>query len=478
MPFWPFKKRAPEVLTAEQLRDKLIAMAGNGESRELIRFCQEHGEQIAENVDTMVKIPDGMSTSDANIDQYFQRLITVAQCLANQCGAPEMFQKLTGNPEDSPFTKWNAWLESCSSRMDNLEYSELIGEVETLLTDTATLRGSTARQYESYFYGRLGELRFHNGQVAQSIKPFQKALELCTENGDSEGKLAYHTSLLEAHRYLDDGQAAESAEQLISAKHAAGLAVDQDRKTLDLLRAGEPRCRVVCVHNGKSLELDEIDSTGDGRYQFNFVRNRLELRKCKKLTTQGNELASAGRYADALEKYYEASEVDPHSPDPVYQSGSCFIELGFYAKAREAFETVEELAPGWFRCRSDRWMADGLERGTISKEEFTVARYLEDGGLDSKEGLNLAKQAVERFPQFAPLHLLYGNFCNNDEDRIAAYRRGLEHVAEPDLESRLLCALAGRLPSESPERVELIQRALNLKGSLVSLATAKLMGLR
>ena len=51
-------------------------------------------------------------------------------------------------------------------------------------------------------------------------------------------------------------------------------------------------------------------------------------------------------------------------------------------------------------------------------------------------------------------------------------------MQEPDLESRLLCALAGILPQDAPEREELIERALGLEGSLVAQATAKLLGLR
>ena len=54
--------------------------------------------------------------------------------------------------------------------------------------------------------------------------------------------------------------------------------------------------------------------------------------------TAGNELA------EALERYQEASEVDPYDPDPVYQSGMCLLEMGAYAKSREAFEEGDRLA--------------------------------------------------------------------------------------------------------------------------------------
>ncbi len=156
----------------------------------------------------------------------------------------------------------------------------------------------------------------------------------------------------------------------------------------------------------------------------------------------------------------------------------CLLELGAYAKGREAFEEVERLAPGWFRCRFDCWLAAGLESGTISEEEFHLTRVLDDGGLPPAEAATLVKQAVARFPEFEPLYLFLGNSSPNTQDAIAAYRKGLELDCDPDLESRLLCALAGRLSPDSPERRQLVERALRLHGSLVALATAKLMGLQ
>jgi hypothetical protein len=92
--------------------------------------------------------------------------------------------------------------------------------------------------------------------------------------------------------------------------------------------------------------------------------------------------------------------------------------------------------------------------------------------------MQIARKAVEMYPGFAPFYLALGDLHRNrnETDRaIAAYRKGLELVDEPDLESRLLCALAGILPQESPERIRLIERAVSLKGSLVAQATARLL---
>lgn len=78
----------------------------------------------------------------------------------------------------------------------------------------------------------------------------------------------------------------------------------------------------------------------------------------------------------------------------------------------------------------------------------------------------------------APLYLFVGDHSWQDIDAIEAYPNGLQRVEEPDLESRLLCAPAGRLPADSKEHKKLVARAIDLKGSLMALATAKLMGLQ
>jgi tetratricopeptide (TPR) repeat protein len=108
-------------------------------------------------------------------------------------------------------------------------------------------------------------------------------------------------------------------------------------------------------------------------------------------------------------------------------------------------------------------------------------RILEDGGLERSEAAEIVRQAIARFREFAPLYLILGDLHRDRGEHAeaeAAYRRGLELVQEPDLESRLLCALAGTLPPDSPERSALVERAVNLDGSLVASATARLMDLR
>ena len=230
--------------------------------------------------------------------------------------------------------------------------------------------------------------------------------------------------------------------------------------------------------DNQMVELDNLKEVGDGVFQFIFQRNRLSLEKASTLIQQGCELASSGRTADAMEKFQAAMEIDPHSPEPNYHLGMCLLELGAYAKARDAFDEVEQLAPGWFRCRFDRWIADGLDQGTIVEEQFAMVRLLEDGGLEKEKVYELARKGIEMYPDFAPLYYLCANACEDSDESLKLLEQALERCEERDLKSRVLSLLASRLPEGSPERQQCIEEAVGLKGSLMAIATAKLLGIR
>lgn len=475
MRFWPFKRKETESLSPTEMRERLIATAASGDRQKLLAACQQYKAQVAANVDLMCKAPDGMKTDGVSLQHYIQCLGAVAECLAKECGAPELWNRLCGTPANNPLLRWEAWFAELPQRAEKLEHPALIAEARQFIAEAPRFQGQTARQNEAFLYGRLAELLFHSGKVAESIEPWQAALKLCREMNDIEGQKIYLNNLLEAHRYLGKlEEAVGFGEDVIALAVKHGLDCGPIRKQVRLMRQGEPLCRVVfAADNGKEFELAEFIPKSEGHYQFLFRRNRLSLQMATVLVRHGNELASSGKLADAIEKYQAAMEVDPYDPDPVYQTGMCLMEMGLYAKARESYDEVERLAPGWFRCRFDRWLAEKLDLGEVSDNEFRTLRILEDGGLPPEQSKPIAIQAVAKYPQFAPFQLFLGDIHHNlgdNDEAIACYRKGLELVSEPDLESRLLCALAGTLPVDSPEKKVLVQRAVSLKGSLVASA--------
>ena len=112
--------------------------------------------------------------------------------------------------------------------------------------------------------GRLGELLFHSGRAAEAIEPWQAALELCRKINDVEGVLVYLGNLLEAFCYLEDlSDAIAAGEEAIQLHQAHGLDAGDLRKRIRRLREGELPCRIVCVHDNKEYELDELPDIED-----------------------------------------------------------------------------------------------------------------------------------------------------------------------------------------------------------------------
>jgi hypothetical protein len=125
---WPFNKSDPEPLNPVELRNKLIGTAASGSRRQLRSLCKQYRWQVAAHVDVICKIPDGMPTDDGSIDRYSQCLGAVAQCLAQECGAPELWNKLCGSPDENPLVQWERWFGELPDRMQRLEYESLVAQ--------------------------------------------------------------------------------------------------------------------------------------------------------------------------------------------------------------------------------------------------------------------------------------------------------------------------------------------------------------
>lgn len=481
MPIWPFKKSTKAAaLSPMELQLQLVEVATTKSAGQLRKFCKAHQELIATHAEAMRTLPESVRGDEQQANKFIQGLAAAAQCLQGELGDSRLWDVLVGEAEDSPIARWQGFIDSVPERMARLEHVELIEELRPLLLEAEQLGGNGARQYEAILRGRLGELLFHSGSVRESREPMEVALELCKEQGDQEGVCIYLNNLIEVARYeADQSRAVGLSKTLLEQLRLIGDAeqVRQTERKLQLLQAGEPLCRIVCRHEGVQLGLEEVRPELNGRYQFDFVRNRPTLQMASALTEDAMAIASEGRLADAHEMLLRAAETDPRDPNPPYQDGMVLMEMGMYGSAREAFQRVEELAPGWFRCRSDKWLAEQLEKGAWPDEVLKVLRVLDDGGLPDSDAMKLAKQAVERFPTFAPFWLHLGDALRATDKTGAedAYREGLGHAEEPDVESRLLCALAGILPQESSERIEMATKASELEGSRVAQAVVRLL---
>jgi tetratricopeptide (TPR) repeat protein len=329
-------------------------------------------------------------------------------------------------------------------------------------------------RYRPITHGQIAECYFHAGHAAEAVPHLETALALCEQSRDAEGVAAYLGSLFEAHRYLgQSGAAAGYADRLAG---VLGSTPDAARwKTrAGIVRAGEPLNRVVAVVNGVTCEVSEAKP--EGRIQFVFERNRITLRPAAALTERGEQTAGPGRYEEALGLFEDAALADPFDPHSRYLGAFTLLHLGRYADAAEGYREVESLAPGWFHCRADLWVAEQLALGRLDHGDFVDLHELEDGSAPPREKVALADRLLARRPGLAVAYLFRGKALaglRREADARESFRCGLAADPEPDTRTRLLVELATTI-SDAAERDGLYREAVKLNGNLVAAAGAAL----
>jgi tetratricopeptide (TPR) repeat protein len=474
-----FGKRKTAITNPDQLRDELFAAARAADGKRFEQLADANQAAILEHFPSWRKIPEVLRTNPAAAQGYVQGMIAVAQLFAEKLGHPELMASLTGSDESNPITRWQGSLRKARELMNSLRYSEALTLLTDALIDSRGMSGSGVDTYLPITYGYIGEAHFQSGTAEKAIPHFEQALSLCEKSSDIEGIAAYLGSLFEVHRYLGhSGKAADYADRM--ATHLNSQAATQDanrwRTRARIVRAGEPLNRIVAVVNGVTFELDEVRPAGETRVQLVFERNRVTLQPARVHTERGKALGAAGRHAEALAAFRDAAAADEFDPDSRYLGAFTLLHLGQYAEAAEGYRQVELLAPGWFHCRADLWVAEQLVLGQLDHSDFAALHTLEDGRDPPTEKEKLAEQLLRKRPGLPPAALQLGRVLarmGRTGDAEAALQSGLRYEPDPDVRTRILTELATIAPTKEV-RTGLYGEAVALNGNLVAAASAKL----
>lgn len=470
-----FGKPEPPIADADRLRQELFAAARVGDRRRLERLARANEAAVLAQFPAWQKVPEDVRADPAAVGPYVESMIAVAELFAQRLGRPELMAALTGPPGENPLVRWQETLQRARELMNDLRYDEARPLLSDALIDARGQSGTGVDRYLPITHGYLGEAYFESGRAADAIPHLQHALAACERTGDAEGIAVYLNSLFEVHRYL--GHAADAAgyaDRLVGVSKPTDA--DRWRKRAQIVRAGEPRNRVVAVVNGVTMELDEVRPTSQMRVQFVFDRNRISLRPAVVWTERGEKLATAGRFEEALAAFRQAADADQFDPHSRYLAALTLMHLERFAEAAELYEKVEELAPGWFNCRADAWVAARLAAGQLEPEDFKLLLSLEDGPGSPKEKAALAERLLARHPDLPAAHLHRGRILaqlGRESDARAALEMGLLTDADPDVRTRLLTELAA-VTDDRPARVALYRQAAELNGHLVAAAGARL----
>lgn len=362
----------------DDLRTRLFDAAGAGDLKRVEQLCRAHRDLVVAQFPAWQKIPEPLRADQAALQRYGHGLVSVAQTFASRLGDVALLQRLIGPPQDNPLVRWQDRLGKAQALIEELDYPRAMTSLAEILAEVQGLQGSGADRLLPITLGRLAECHFHVGEAERSLPLFEQALLHCERTGDLEGAQAYLGSLYNVHRWLGrPGPAAEAARRLAEVLDAEGRPEEaaEHRRQAERVAAGEPASRVVAVVGDRTCELDEIDGSVT-RVSFVFLRDRLTLRPASEWTRKGEERGSAGDHAEALEAFHRAAAADPHDPHSRYMAAFALLHLRRYAEAERLYDEVERLAPGWFHCRANRWLAGRLAAGAVDHETFRALHRL------------------------------------------------------------------------------------------------------
>jgi tetratricopeptide (TPR) repeat protein len=245
---------------------------------------------------------------------------------------------------------------------------------------------------------------------------------------------------------------------------------------LSIVQKSEPLCRVVVSVNGREYEVSDTPKPEGGSVKCLFVRNRIALRPSTLAVAEGVRAAEGGHFVEALAHFERAAIADPFDPWPRYHQGGALLDLGRHREAAGALAATEKLAPGFYHCRSDRWLAENLAAGLIEPSMFRLVRQIVDGNPEPKQAVDLARAGLEK-AKMGLLFLTLGDALSKlhrSHEAEEAYRQGLRIAEEPDVRTRLLTGL-GAIVNDSNEKLRLLHEAVELRGNLVAAAMASVL---
>jgi tetratricopeptide (TPR) repeat protein len=457
----------------------LDALVERGDAQQLAAACRRNADAIRTGFVAWKQVPPEVRADPAAVQRYASTLITVAQTFAQALGDPSLMALLAGSAQDNPIVQWQQAIEGARAAIEGRSYDVARAGLEAALERARGLAGPGAERLRAITIGLLGQALFHGGRVREAVARFEEALALCRAQDDDEGRAAYLAALYEAHRWLGMPEVAAGLAQQLAELHD-GLAPDAARHwrgRAAAARAGEPRVRVWLDVQGQRLDPDALPPglTIEGSVQVVLERDRMGLGHVAGLVARGREHGAKRELEAALACFDEAARTDPNDPEPEYLRGQTLLHMKRLPEAVAAYRRTEALAPGWYHCRTDGWLAEELAAARVPAQAFEMLVALEgDGSVD--ERVALATHAVHAWPELAPLWLAQARAlaqAGRPADARRAAEAGLAVAKEPDVETRLLVELAQWIGDD--QRESLLLRAITSGGNRVARALAQMM---
>jgi tetratricopeptide (TPR) repeat protein len=180
-----------------------------GDMTKLSQLVKRNRDFIVASYPNWQRAPEEIREDQQALEHYAHTLFTVAEYFAQVLHDPILIQALAPPDEGSPMQEWQALLGSIDELRDAGEYREALDGMEALLELTGQFGGPELPHLYALVYGRYGELYLRLGDLTQSAKYTELALDASLDYGDPDVALNYLENLHEIARIANDHPARE-----------------------------------------------------------------------------------------------------------------------------------------------------------------------------------------------------------------------------------------------------------------------------
>jgi tetratricopeptide (TPR) repeat protein len=195
----------------------------------------------------------------------------------------------------------------------------------------------------------------------------------------------------------------------------------------------------VVFKDAAGRELTTADLQGiSGTVRWEVIGAGAIPAEASRLHAEARNAGGRGDYRRALNLLEQAHRLAPDWPYPVYDAAFTYLLQDNVTKAEEYYAKVDRMAPrGFFTAKT---FLDCLRReraGTLFPgfcKAFSTLEWMDD----RVKKIALLEGIVEKFPAFPAAWAELGKLLEDDEARLRAITRGLEHDPDPETKGMLL----------------------------------------
>ena len=184
----------------ERLRQAVVKQ----DNAAFARLCTKNRDTIIASFSDWQQLPGSVRDDPNALNASGNTLLAIAQYFEQNLGIPALLQAFSPAEDEQVMNRWREMLNEVDELKDRGAFPEALAKMAPLLELTKTIESPIAIRLFALAYGRYGELYFRLGDLKQSRKFNELALQSAADAGDASVVLIYIKNIFELARVSKD----------------------------------------------------------------------------------------------------------------------------------------------------------------------------------------------------------------------------------------------------------------------------------